>query len=100
MPCTNLDKNIRVLFVQLKDHDHGLFDFVSLYKYLAMWLHYLLVVYGTCDGVIAVLDSSGLSWRHMVKFPIGVTHKMLKYMEVRQLFLRLHVRTYTRIRVT
>jgi len=84
MPCTNLDKNIRVLFVRLIDCNHELFEYVSLYRYLIMWLNYSLLTYGTCDGIVAVIDATGLNWRHIIKLPFGVTGKMLKFMEVRQ----------------
>jgi len=82
MPSLNKDKRDRILYIQFKDHDHGSFVYVSFYKYLLMWMEYTLIKYGTCDGVIVVVDSKGLGWRHVVKVPIGISAKLLSFMEV------------------
>lgn len=88
MPTVNTDKSDRILYLQFRDSSPDMLDFLSLYKYLAMWMSYSLMTYGTCDGVVVVIDSKGLSWRHLLKVPISITMKMIKYMEVgRKMFL-------------
>lgn len=82
MPTTNTNKSDRVLYIQFKNNNPDMMDFVSLYKYLAMWMKYSLLIHGTCDGIIVVIDSKGLSWRHILKVPISITMQMIKYMEV------------------
>lgn len=82
MPAVNTDKSDRVLFMQFKEHDHKLFDYEPDYKYMIMWMEYVLMTYGTCDGMIVVFDSKGLGWRHIVKLPISLSVKMLKFLEV------------------
>jgi len=32
--------------------------------------------------MVIVIDTKGLSWRHIVKIPIGIAGKMLKFLEV------------------
>lgn len=82
MPTDKADKGDRVLYIQFKNYNADAFEYVSLYKYLFMWMDYTLMMYGTCDGLIVVLDSKGLSWRHIMKLPLGITTKMLKFLEV------------------
>lgn len=83
MPTINLDKNQRILYMQFIDYNHDGFDYVSLYKYLVMWMEHTLLAYGTCDGITTVVDTKGLSWRHVIKLPLGVSIKMLRFLEVR-----------------
>uniref|UniRef100_A0A2S2P104 Alpha-tocopherol transfer protein-like n=1 Tax=Schizaphis graminum TaxID=13262 RepID=A0A2S2P104_SCHGA len=82
MPTVNTDKNDRVLFMMFQDTNHEIFEYLSLFKYLTMWMNYTLLKYGTCDGMVIVIDTKGLSWRHIVKIPIGIAGKMLKFLEV------------------
>ncbi|XP_025191877.1 alpha-tocopherol transfer protein-like [Melanaphis sacchari] len=82
MPTVNTKKNDRVLFMMFQDTNPEMFEYLSLFKYLAMWMNYMLLKYGTCDGMIIVIDSKGLNWRHIVKLPIVITGKMLKFLEV------------------
>lgn len=82
MPCTNNDKSDRIIYMQFKDVNPNALDYVSLFKYLVMWLNYTLLMYGTSDGLIAVVDSKSLSWRHIIKIPLGTTSRMLKFLEV------------------
>ncbi|KAL4097280.1 hypothetical protein QTP88_022080 [Uroleucon formosanum] len=82
MPTINTDKNDRVLYIMFQDPDHEMFEYLSLFKYLIMWMNYTLLKYGTCEGMIIVIDSKGLNWHHIVKLPIGIAGKMLKFMEV------------------
>lgn len=82
MPTANTDKNNRVLFMMFQDNNHEMFEYLPLFKYLTMWMNYMLLKYGTCDGMVIVIDSKGLSWRHIVKLPIGIAGKMLKFLEV------------------
>lgn len=84
LPVSNDDKTDRLIYMQFKDYNHEMFDFVVLYRYLFMWLNYSLLTYGTSEGIIAVIDSKGLSWRHIVKLPVVISTKMLKFLEVRQ----------------
>lgn len=88
IPADKADKGDRVLYLQFKDYNPEAFDYVSLYKYLIMWMEYALMMYGTCDGLIVVLDSKGLSWRHIMKLPLGITTKMLKFLEVSERYHR------------
>lgn len=82
MPTVNTDKNYRVLYIMFQDPDHEMFEYLSFFKYLIMWMNYTLLKYGTCDGMIIVIDSKGLNWHHIVKLPLGIAGKMLKFMEV------------------
>jgi len=82
MPTANTDKNDRVLFIMFQDPDHEIFEYLSFFKYLVMWMNCTLLKYGTCDGMIIVVDSKGLNWHHIVKLPIGIAGKMLKFLQV------------------
>lgn len=82
MPSVNLEKSPRVLYIHFKDPSPALLDFVAYFKYLIMWIKHSLLTYGTCDGMIAVINNDGLSWRHIIKVPIGTTSKMVKFLEV------------------
>ncbi|XP_025410036.1 alpha-tocopherol transfer protein-like [Sipha flava] len=82
MPTVNTDKSDRVLYIQFRDYNPEMLDFVSAYKYLVMWMQYSLLRHGTCDGIIVVIDAKGLSWRHILKIPISITMQLIKYMEV------------------
>lgn len=88
MPASNLDKSDRVLYLELINENPSAFDFPVFYKYLTMWLRYHLLSFGSCDGIVAIIDSKGLSWRHVIKLPIGITAKLLKFLEVRRMEIR------------
>lgn len=82
MPTANTDSGDRILFMQFKNYNHDMFEYIPLYKYLVMWMEYTLLTYGTFNGLIVVVDSKGLSWRHILKIPLAVSGKMLKYLQV------------------
>lgn len=82
MPTFNTDRNDRVLFMMFQDYDHQMFEYLPFFKYLVMWMDYTLLKYGACDGMVIVIDSKGLNWRHIVKLPLGIAGKMLKFLEV------------------
>lgn len=88
MPSSNLDKSDRVLYLQLINDNPSAFDFLAVFKYLSMWMRYQLLTFGSCDGIVVIMDTKALSWRHIIKLPIGITAKMLKYMEVRRIEIR------------
>ncbi|VVC28349.1 CRAL/TRIO, N-terminal domain,CRAL-TRIO lipid binding domain [Cinara cedri] len=81
MPSVNIDKSERFLFVQLKNYNANLFEYSSIFKYLAMWMDHTLLRYGTCDAIIAVIDSKGLNWRHIIKLPVLLCRQMLLFLE-------------------
>lgn len=82
MPSVNLDKSYRVVYMHIKNTDHRLFEFVPLFKYVIMWIKHMLLMYGTCDGITFVFNNDGLSWRHVLKLPMRITHTMLQFLEV------------------
>lgn len=82
MPSSNRDRNIRVLYSQFIDTNPALFEYVPNFKYLIMWMKHMLLTYGTCDEVVVVVNATGLSWRHIIKLPINICTKMMKFLEV------------------
>lgn len=82
MPSSNRDRNIRVLYAQFIDTNPASFEYVPNFKYLLMWMKHMLLTYGTCDEVVVVVNATGLSWRHIIKLPISLCTKLLKFLEV------------------
>lgn len=82
MPSVNNDKCDRILYVQMKNYNADMMNYMAIFKYLAMWMDNMLLRYGTCDGVIVVVDSKGLNWRHIVKLPVLLCRQMLLFLEV------------------
>lgn len=82
MPSVNSDKSDRILYVQLKDYNADMYEYMSIFKYLAMWMDHTLLRYGTCDGIIVVVNSKGLNWRHVIKLPVLLCRQMLSFLEV------------------
>lgn len=82
MPSTNLDKKERIVYTQFIDENPASLECIPGYKYMTMWMKYMLLTYGTCDGIIVVANTNGLSWRHILKLPISITIKLLRFLEV------------------
>lgn len=82
MPSSNRNKNDRIVYTQFIDNNPALLECESGFKYMAMWMKFMLLSYGTCDGLIFVANASGLSWRHVIKLPIAMTIKLLSFLEV------------------
>lgn len=82
MVTVNLDKSDRVFYIQFKDTNPEFMEPIACFKYFVMWIKHTLLMHGTSDGIIIVMNSDGLSWRHIIKLPIGLTAKMCKFLEV------------------
>ncbi|XP_050527936.1 alpha-tocopherol transfer protein-like [Daktulosphaira vitifoliae] len=87
--CTSLgdltynlkSKNDRYLYWQFKDTNPEMLNYMAIFKVLYMWMERTLLTEGTFDGVIIIINTAGLSWRHILKLPIGAVSKLLKFLQ-------------------
>ncbi|XP_050527894.1 uncharacterized protein LOC126897984 isoform X1 [Daktulosphaira vitifoliae] len=70
-----------IVYWQFKDPDIKLYDCLSSIKLFHMWLEYKLLHCGTFDGLVIVVNTSGLSWRHVIKIPITIMGEFFVYIQ-------------------
>lgn len=75
-------KKERIIYCCLKIPDATNYDFVQNSKYFFMMLDYLIIRDGTFDGVILIINSKNISWRHFTKTPMTVLKKLLGFVQV------------------
>ncbi|XP_050439712.1 alpha-tocopherol transfer protein-like [Adelges cooleyi] len=73
--------DVRYLYMQFKDNDPENYEFFPSVKIVVMWMEYVLLCYGTFDDLIVVINCDGLQWRHVVKIPLGILTKLIKFIQ-------------------
>ncbi|XP_050527869.1 alpha-tocopherol transfer protein-like isoform X2 [Daktulosphaira vitifoliae] len=90
----NYDKKEHYLYIQYDNiTNFQLFDPLSDYKIMILWMEYLLLCHGTCDAVNVVINCINIQWRHIFKScsQISMIHKMLNYEGLPVRLNKLHI---------
>lgn len=75
--------NDRIVVTNFKNPDPAEYEYVRCCRYLFMLLEYIMVTEGSFDGLIVVMNSKGMNWRHISKTPMTKMNRMLGYVQVR-----------------
>lgn len=76
-------KDERIIVTDFKNPDPKAYNYEQSTKYFNMLFEYMMATQGTFDGLIIVMNSKGLNWRHVYKTPINKMKKMLALVQVR-----------------
>lgn len=76
-------KEERIIVTDFKNLDPKQYSYEQSTKYFNMLFEYMMATQGTFDGLIIVMNSKGLNWRHVYKTPMNKMKKMLGLVQVR-----------------
>lgn len=75
-------KEERIIVTNFKNSDPKVYQYERSCKYFNMLFEYVMATQGTFDGLILVMNSKDLNWRHIYKTPVNKMKKMLALVQV------------------